>query len=135
MCTLVILRRPEHEWPVLVGANRDELLQRQWLPPARHWDDRPSILGGLDLEAGGSWLGINDYGVLAGILNRTGSLGPQPNKRSRGELVLEALDHADSSSAAVLSSVISEELGILSKSLAGTSMSAFIFSFGRGGIK
>ena len=100
MCTLVILRRPGHEWPVLVATNRDELLKRPWLTPARHWEDRPSILGGLDLEAGGSWLGINDYGVLAGILNRTGSLGPQPNKRSRGELVLEALDHADSSSAA-----------------------------------
>ena len=24
MCTLVILRRPEHEWPVIIGANRDE---------------------------------------------------------------------------------------------------------------
>ncbi len=100
MCTLIILRRPEHKWPIIMGANRDELLARQWLCPARHWDDRPTIVGGLDKEAGGSWLGINDYGVTAAILNRTGTLGAEANKRTRGELVLEALDHADASSAA-----------------------------------
>jgi len=100
MCTLVILRRPDTNWPVLIGANRDELLSRKWSPPARHWDDRPTIVGGLDCQAGGSWLGINDNGVVAGILNRTGTLGPEANKRSRGELVLEALEHADSRSAA-----------------------------------
>lgn len=54
----------------------------------------------MDLEAGGSWLGINDHGVLAAVLNREGSLGPAAGKRSRGELVLEALDHADAKDAA-----------------------------------
>jgi hypothetical protein len=34
------------------------------------------------------------------VLNRTGSLGPAPGRRSRGELVLEALDHADAVAAA-----------------------------------
>jgi hypothetical protein len=53
-----------------------------------------------DLLAGGSWLGVNDHGVVAGILNRPGALGPAPGKRSRGELVLEALDHADAVAAA-----------------------------------
>src|SRR5215472_6658093 len=100
MCTLVILRRPEHRWPVLVGANRDEMVDRPWRSPARHWTDRPEVLGGLDLLAGGSWLGINDWGVVAAVLNRTGSLGPTPDRRSRGELVLEALDHADAVDAA-----------------------------------
>jgi len=106
MCTLIILRRPDHKWPIIIGANRDELLARYWLAPARHWHDRPKVVGGLDKEAGGSWLGINDYGVAAAILNRTGTLGTEANKRTRGELVLEALDHADSSSAAeALSSI------------------------------
>jgi len=50
--------------------------------------------------AGGSWLGINDWGVAAAVLNRHGSLGPSPDRRSRGELVLEALDHADATAAA-----------------------------------
>ncbi len=49
---------------------------------------------------GGSWLGLNDEGVTAAILNRMGTLGPEAGKRSRGELVLEALDHADAVDAA-----------------------------------
>jgi hypothetical protein len=100
LCTLVILRRPGHDWPVIVGANRDEMLDRPWRPPARHWPDRPEVVAGLDLLAGGSWLGLSDFGVIAGILNRTGSLGPAPGRRSRGELVLEALDHEDAAAAA-----------------------------------
>jgi len=100
MCTFVILRRPGHDWPVLIAANRDEMIERPWQPPGRHWPDRPEVIAGLDELAGGSWLGINDFGVAAGILNRFGSLGPAPGQRSRGELVLEALDHADAREAA-----------------------------------
>src|ERR1700722_17325702 len=81
MCTLVILRRPEHAWPVVIGANRDEMIDRPALPPGRHWPDR-------------------GWGVAAAILNRRGSLGPAPGLRSRGEIVLEALDHADAVAAA-----------------------------------
>lgn len=100
MCTVVILRRPEHDWPVIIGANRDEMADRAWLPPARHWRDRENVVAGYDALAGGSWMGINDDGVVACILNRVGSLGPAAGRRSRGELVLEALDHADAAGAA-----------------------------------
>ncbi|MCX8102229.1 MAG: NRDE family protein [Geminicoccaceae bacterium] len=100
MCTLVLLRRPEHSWPVLLAANRDELASRPARPPGRHWPDRPEVRAGLDLVAGGSWLGVNDWGVVAAVLNRVGTLGPADGKRSRGELVLEALDHADARTAA-----------------------------------
>jgi len=100
MCTLVIFRRPRHRWPVLIGANRDEMVDRRSKPPGRHWPDRPEVIAGLDMLAGGSWLGINDWGVAAAVLNRHGSLGPSPDRRSRGELVLEALDHADATAAA-----------------------------------
>jgi len=100
MCTLVILRRPEHRWPLLFGANRDEMIDRPWRAPGRHWPDRPEVVAGLDELAGWSWLGLNDWGVAAAVLNREGSLGPAPGRRSRGELVLEALDHADAAAAA-----------------------------------
>lgn len=100
MCTIVILRRPEHPWPLILGANRDESQGRPWLPPARHWPDRDNVVAGLDELGGGTWLGVNDYGVVAAVLNRPGTLGPAPNKRSRGELPLEALDHAEASVAA-----------------------------------
>ncbi|HET8726388.1 MAG TPA: NRDE family protein [Alphaproteobacteria bacterium] len=101
MCTFVILRRPDHPWPVLIAANRDEMRDRLWQAPARHWTDRPNVVGGMDELAGGSWLAVNDEGVVAAIMNRRGTLGPMEGKRSRGELVLEALDHADASDAAV----------------------------------
>jgi hypothetical protein len=100
MCTVVVLRRSDHPWPIIMGANRDEMLARAWKPPARHWPDREDVTAGLDELAGGTWMGINDAGVVACILNRHGSLGPAPGKRSRGEIVLEALDHADAREAA-----------------------------------
>ncbi|WP_114392511.1 NRDE family protein [Oleisolibacter albus] len=100
MCSVVILRRPGHDWPLLLGANRDEMVGRPWRPPGRHWPDRPDLVAGLDETAGGSWLGLNDHGVVAAVLNRVGTLGPAEGKRSRGELVLESLDHADAAEAA-----------------------------------
>jgi hypothetical protein len=100
MCTVVILRRPDHAWPLILAANRDEMSSRPWRPPGRHWPDRPEVVAGIDLLAGGSWLGVNDFGVVAAVMNRRGSLGPDERLRSRGELVLEALDHADAAAAA-----------------------------------
>jgi hypothetical protein len=101
MCTLVVLRRPDDAaWPLVVAANRDELRSRPARPPGRHWPDRAHVRGGLDLLAGGTWLGVNDDGLVAAVLNRRGTLGPQMGKRSRGELALEALDHAEAYHAA-----------------------------------
>ncbi len=99
MCTVVILHRPGHDWPVVLGANRDEMVDRPWRPPARHWPDRPEVAAGMDELAGGTWMGMNDMGVAAAILNREGTLGPAEGKRSRGELPLEALDHAEAAAA------------------------------------
>jgi uncharacterized protein with NRDE domain len=104
MCTLVALRRPGHAWPVILGANRDEMMTRPWTAPGRHWPDRPEVVAGRDDLAGGSWMGINDHGVVAAILNRQGTLGPADGKRSRGELVLLALDSADAAEAALVMS-------------------------------
>ena len=100
MCTVVVLRRPDHDWPVLLAANRDEMIERPWRVPGRHWPDRPNVVAGIDDLAGGTWLGLNDEGVVAAILNRRDSLGPDPKLRTRGELVLEALDHSDAVEAA-----------------------------------
>lgn len=100
MCSVIILRRRGHAWPLILAANRDEMADRPWTPPGRHWPDRPEVVAGRDVLAGGSWFGLSDHGVVACILNRHGTLGPAPDKRSRGELVLEALEHADASDAA-----------------------------------
>lgn len=100
MCTVVILRRPGHAWPVILGANRDERLDRAWDPPAAWWPDRPRAVGGRDRDAGGTWMAANAAGVVAAVLNRPGSLGRAAGKRSRGELPLLALDHATAEAAA-----------------------------------
>lgn len=99
MCSVIIARNCLTDWPVMIAANRDEMLDRPWQPPARHWPDRQEVIAGLDELAGGTWLGLNDFGVVATILNRQHTLGPATGKRSRGELVLEALDHADAAAA------------------------------------
>lgn len=93
MCTVVLLIRPGHAWPLVLAANRDEMLDRAWDPPAAHWPDQPGVIAGRDRSGGGTWMGVNGGGVVAAVLNRPGSLGPAAGKRSRGELPLLALAH------------------------------------------
>lgn len=99
MCTVILLRRPGHDWPLLVAANRDERLDRAWDPPAAHWPDRPGVTGGRDRTGGGTWMAMRG-GLVAAVLNRPGSLGPAPGKRSRGDLPLMALEATDAAGAA-----------------------------------
>jgi hypothetical protein len=100
MCSVILLRTPGATWPLVLAGNRDEMAGRPWKAPGRHWPDRPNVVAGLDELAGGSWMGLNDEGVVAVALNRMNTLGPETGKRSRGELVLDALDHADAADAA-----------------------------------
>jgi len=78
---------------VMLAANRDERLDRAWDQPDEWWPEHPGVIAGRDRTAGGTWMGVNRAGVVAAVLNRPGSLGPAPGKRSRGELPLLALDH------------------------------------------
>jgi hypothetical protein len=100
MCTVVLLTRPDHAWPLMLAANRDERLERVWDSPAAWWPERPGVVAGRDRSGGGTWMGVNRHRVLAAVLNRPGSLGPLPGKRSRGELPLLALAHASAATAA-----------------------------------
>jgi hypothetical protein len=100
MCTVVTLFRPGHSVPLQLAANRDEMLARAWDPPSAYWPDQPDVVAGRDRSGGGTWMGINRAGVVAAVLNRVGSLGPAPGKRSRGELPLLALRHASAADAA-----------------------------------
>jgi hypothetical protein len=76
------------------------MMDRPSAPPGLHWPDRPDVFAGQDRLSLGTWLGVNAAGVVAAVLNRTGSLGPAPGKRSRGELPLLALEHATATDAA-----------------------------------
>lgn len=90
MCTVVLLHRPGHAWPLVLAAIRDEMIARAWEPPAPHWPDRPGVVGGRDRVAGGTWMASHG-GRVACVLNRPGTLGRRPGKRSRGVLPLAAL--------------------------------------------
>jgi uncharacterized protein with NRDE domain len=109
MCTLILLHRPGAAWPLLVAANRDEMIGRPWRAPAAHWAGQADVVGGIDGLAGGTWLAVNAAGVVAGVLNRVGSLGPAEGKRSRGELPLRALRHASAEAAA--GALVGEDAG------------------------
>jgi hypothetical protein len=100
MCTVVTLFRPGHPVPLLLAANRDEMLARAWDLPGAHWPEQPDVVAGRDHSGGGTWMGINRAGVVAAVLNRQGSLGPAPGKRSRGELPLLALREGSAAEAA-----------------------------------
>ncbi len=92
MCTLILLDRVVPELPVVVAANRDEFFARPAAPPARFapGDGKLAFVAPQDLEAGGTWMGLNARGVFVGLTNR-----PVPVRdrtaRSRGLLVTDAL--------------------------------------------
>ncbi len=90
MCTLAIYFQVSKEFPLVIAANRDEFLDRPALPPRVLADD-PCIVGGQDIQAGGTWLGVNSHHVVAGLLNRRSSQALDSRRRSRGLLCMEAL--------------------------------------------
>jgi hypothetical protein len=94
MCSIILRVSAEG---VFAAANRDEMAGRPWEPPAEYW---PGICGGRDMLAGGTWLALNQAGVMAAVLNREGTLGPAPGEESRGQLPLLALRQGSAAAAA-----------------------------------
>lgn len=90
VCTLAIYFQASDDLPVVIAANRDELYERPATPPARLADD-PWIVGGQDLIAGGTWLGVNRHNLVGGIVNRRRAQAPDPTLRSRGQLCMDVL--------------------------------------------
>jgi len=90
VCTVVLSLAPAERMPLLLLGFRDELTDRPWQPPARHWPGS-SLVGGLDEQAGGTWLAVHP-GVprVACILNARGEPAAPDDRRSRGELPLRA---------------------------------------------
>jgi hypothetical protein len=132
MCTLIVLARPGHPWPMLLAANRDEMKNRPWDPPAAFWPDHPGVVAGRDRLAGGTWFGVNHHGVAAAVLNRPGSLGPAPGRRSRGELPLLALDHPTAAAAiAALSGIAVQAYRTFNLVVADASAAYFLRGTGR----
>lgn len=89
MCLIVVGWRSHPDFPLVVAANRDEFHARPSAPAGR-WPDAPTVIGGRDLAAGGTWLGIADNGRFAAVTNIR-EPGMPPGERSRGELTRDFL--------------------------------------------
>ena len=87
MCLAVVAWNAAARYPLLLAANRDERHGRP-TAPAAWWQDLPSVLGGRDLEAHGSWLAIDRRGRIAAVTNIRDPV-PRAASRSRGALVAD----------------------------------------------
>ena len=99
MCLLVVCSCTDPESPLLVAANRDERLDRPAVVATVLAATGPRIIGGRDLKAGGTWLAVNEHGLVTGLTNRPSPNGRDDSKRSRGELPLALAAHRDAASA------------------------------------
>ena len=99
MCLLIAASRLEEDAPLIVGANRDEQYDRPAVAITVLRPGPPRVLGGQDLQAGGTWLCVNEHGVVAALTNGASPEGKDPTKRSRGELPLALSEFADATTA------------------------------------
>jgi uncharacterized protein with NRDE domain len=90
MCLLVFAWKTNPDYPMLFAGNRDELHVRPALP-AGFWEETPQLIGGRDLQAGGTWLGVTTCGRFAVVTNYRVGLNPKKAARSRGDLTAEFL--------------------------------------------
>lgn len=90
MCTLAILYRVARGTPILVAANREERYDRPTQYP-KIQSGTPRVVCGIDRKAGGTWLGVNQHGLLCSVSNRR-KLAMPDEPRSRGLLCRELLE-------------------------------------------
>jgi len=93
MCLLAVAWGVVPGTPLLIGANRDEILNRSSTACTVLQATSPRILGGRDEVAGGTWLAVNEHGVFAGLTNQPLGEAKDPSRRSRGELPLALAHH------------------------------------------
>ncbi|MEO8627276.1 MAG: NRDE family protein [Betaproteobacteria bacterium] len=92
MCLILLACRSHPDFSLIVAANRDEFFERPTLPAAR-WTDNSSVIGGRDLEKGGSWLAAACGGRLAAVTNFRDPHRPNGGTRSRGLLISDYVSH------------------------------------------
>jgi uncharacterized protein with NRDE domain len=93
MCVIALAWKLRDDLPLIVAANRDEFYLRP-TRPADRWTEAPDVIGGRDLQAGGSWLAVRDGGRFAAVTNiRYAQVESGP---SRGALVADFIRGSDS---------------------------------------
>lgn len=97
MCLITFAYNVHPEFKLILAANRDEFYARP-TRKAQFWTDEehPELLAGKDLEAGGTWMGINTAGKWGALTNYRDPSLILENPPSRGELVLNFLKNTES---------------------------------------
>ena len=95
MCLILFALNQHQDYPLIVIANRDEYYARP-TQSAHWWPDAPDIFAGRDLEARGTWMGVNKNGRFAAVTNvrEPGAYGPP--RLSRGQLTSDFLSGYES---------------------------------------
>lgn len=101
MCLIALAWRCHPRYDAVLVTNRDEFHPRP-TAPAQAWGEPPRLLGGRDLEKGGSWLLGSEAARFVAVTNVRVGQAPDAASRSRGELVdgfarssLSASDYLD----------------------------------------
>lgn len=94
MCLILVAWHAHPHFPLVVAANRDEFYARPTASCTR-WPNSPEIIGGRDLEAGGTWLGVSEQGRFAAVTN-VREPGIAKGRLSRGELTRNFLESRQS---------------------------------------
>lgn len=105
MCLIAWNWQPDSATPLLLLANRDEFYARAAKP--LHWWSDGQVLAGQDLQAGGTWLGVDRRGRLAALTNYRLPVKDLGSKPSRGALVADFLQ-ADRSAQDYLAGLLQE---------------------------
>jgi uncharacterized protein with NRDE domain len=88
VCLLVALSGVVPGAPLIMAANRDEWYGRPAVAMTTLREAGPRVLGGRDELAGGTWLAVNEHGVVAGLTNQPSAGGRDVTRRTRGEIPL-----------------------------------------------
>ena len=95
MCLLVLAWKTHPRYRLILAGNRDEFHDRP-TAPLGWWQDDARILGGRDLKAQGTWLGVARSGRLGVLTNFRDLQAPAEGAPSRGGLVTRFLTGATS---------------------------------------
>jgi uncharacterized protein with NRDE domain len=101
VCTLTIAWQVFADTPIVVAANRDELLDRPSRPPEVIAEE-PRIVAPTDAEAGGTWIGYNEHGVFVAITNRCAEAAARHVERSVADHEYEGFNLVVADAAAAL---------------------------------
>jgi uncharacterized protein with NRDE domain len=91
MCLILFAVNPTPGCHLVVAANRDEQHARA-TQRADFWSDVPNLLGGRDLVAGGTWLGVTTSGRFAAVTNFAETPAEPVPPLSRGALTANFLE-------------------------------------------